>query len=181
MSNYTHVSFNYDSHSILNAIDNYEKLGPRPCTSKEIKQINDILNLKYPVQDMLYFSVGANRVGEIHIDENLLLNKLTLLRFAVNLPLLNASNTKMSWWKKKNDELVDEYNLGVYNAKFKILQYENADCIESTFYTGPSLVSVNNYHSVENLSNKSSHFISLRFDSDITEEIIIDYLSTLNS
>ena len=130
---------------------------------------------------MLYFSMGANRVGEIHIDENLLLNKSTLLRFAFNLPLLNAGNTKMRWWQKKNNKIEDEYNLGVYNAKFKILQYENADCVDSVFYTQPSIVSVNNYHSVENLSDKPSHFISLRFDNNVTEEMLIEYLSNLDS
>jgi len=177
MSNYTHLTFNYDSHSILNAIDDYKKFGARPCTRTEIKNINDILNLKYSIQDMLYFSIGPSIIGEIHVDENLLRNEKTELRFALNLPLLNSHNVKMSWWQKKDPNQEDEYNLGVYSAKFRILQYENADCIDSVFYTQPTIVDVCDYHSVQNISDNPSHFISLRFNKEVTKEMLIDALS----
>jgi hypothetical protein len=176
MSYYTHVSLNYNGIKILNAINNYKNFGARPCTRDEIKNINDIFNLKYPIQDVLYFSMGPHRIGEIHIDENLLKNEKTILTFALNLPLINAHNVKMSWWQKKDIDYVDEYNLGVYGAKFKILQYENANCIDSVYYTLPTIVNVGEYHSVTNISNNPSYFISLRFDKEVTKEMLIDLL-----
>jgi hypothetical protein len=181
MSKYTAVSLYYDGIKILNTINNYKTLGPRPCTLDEIKNINDILNLKYPVQDMLYFAIGPNRVGEIHIDENLLRDEKTALTFALNLPLINAHNVKMSWWQKKDANQMDEYNLGVYTAKFKILKHENADCTDSVYYTLPTIVSVCDYHSVENVSDNPSYFISLRFGKEVTKEMLIDSISDLNS
>jgi hypothetical protein len=181
MSYYTPVSLYYNGIKILNAVNNYKTLGARPCTQTEIKNINDILNLKYPVQDMLYFSMGQNRVGEIHIDENLLRNEKTNLTFALNLPLLNAHNVKMSWWQKKDPDQLDEYNLGVYDAKFKILQLTNADCLDYAFYTQPTIVSVCDYHSVENTSDNPAHFISLRFDKDVTKEMLVNSISDLDS
>ena len=181
MSYYTHVSLHYNGIKILNAVNNYKSFGARPCTRDEIKNINDILNLKYTVQDMLYFSMGPDRIGEIHIDENLLKNEKTVLTFALNLPLINAHNVKMSWWQKKDIDQEDEYNLGVYGAKFKTLSYENADCVDSVYYTLPTIVNVGDYHSVSNISDNPSYFISLRFDKEVTKEMLIDSMSNLNS
>ena len=83
----------------------------------------------------------------------------------------------MSWWAKKDYNQQDEYNLGVYGAKFKILQQENADYLEHVFYTSPTIVNVSDYHNVVNFSDQPANFISLRFNDVITEEMIINSLS----
>ena len=177
MNNYTPVSFDYNNIKILNAINDYTEYGARSCTKQEVDEINDILNLKYRAYAMLYFNLPPKRSAQIHIDEDSLNEKTTLFKFALNLPLLNADKTKMNWWKKKKASIKDEYKIGVAYAKYKILQLENAKCIDSVFYEQTMLVDIYNYHNVENTTDNPSHFISLRFDDDITKEMIIDSLS----
>ena len=176
MNNYIPVSFNYNNIEILNAINDYNEFGARSCTTAEVDKINDILNLKYRAYAMLYFNLPPNRSAQIHIDEDSLNEKTTLFKFALNLPLLNANKTKMNWWQKKSSLIKDEYKVGVANAKYKILELENAKCIDSVFYKQPMLVDIYDYHNVENTTDKPAHFISLRFDSNITKQMIIDSL-----
>ena len=176
MSNYIPVSVNYNNIDILNAINDYSEFGARSCTSEEVDKINAILNLKYTAYAMLYFNLPPNRFAQIHIYENSLDQELKLFKFGLNLPLLNAHNTRMNWWEKKHPSIKDEFKVGVANAKYKILELENANCIDSIFYTQPMLVDIYKYHNVENTSDKSVHFISLRFDDTVTKQMIIDSL-----
>lgn len=175
MSNFTPVNVEYNSTSILHAIPDYDSRGARPCSGSVINKINSLLNLKYPADEMLYFSMGPKRQGEIHVDENYNVN-VPVSTFALNLPLLNSQETDMRWFRKKHASIPDSFNTGVYHAKFKILDYSNAECIDMVSYTQPTIVNISDYHSVENRSNEPSCFISLRFNCSITKELLISSL-----
>lgn len=180
MNNYIPVSFEYDAVKIKNSLENNNATGPRVCNSAEIIAINDILKLKYPVVEMLFFGMRPNITGPIHLDR--LPNNVDApeLIFALNLPLQNSEQVRMYWYKKKDQTAPDKFYDGdVYNTQLIKLDKEDAECIDYVDYTQPHIVKVNKFHCVGNLNtNTSAYFISLRFNTKISEQDIVDLFAS---
>jgi hypothetical protein len=177
MSNYTPISFNYDAMRIKNSLENNNATGPRVCNSTELRAINDILKLKYPIIEMLFFGMRPNITGPIHLD--VLPNTTSPLIFALNLPLQNCNQIRMYWFDKKDKASPDKFYDGdVYDTKLVKLDREDAECVDHVDYTQPHIVKVNKFHCVENQDQLNpGYFISLRFNTKISEQDIIDLFS----
>lgn len=175
MNNFTQINLKYDPIEILECIPDYNKRGARLCDNLVVNKINSLLNLVYTSTTMLYFAVSANKQAEIHIDENIELSNVPG-NFALNLPLLNSQDTDMQWFRKKDINIPDSYNVGHFTGKFRVLRYDDAECVDVVTYTQPTIVNICDYHAVRNRSNDPSYFISLRFGSSVTKEMLIKSL-----
>ena len=178
MENFIKISFNYDTNSILDIISEIRNFYSKSCSQDMVEKINQVLQLKYRVESIIYFNIPALGQSPIHIDENLNLPP-PYNKFGLQLPLVNSSQIKMNWWQKKSPDIADELmtNQNIKNAAIhRKLKYENATLVDSVIYTQPCIVNISDYHSVENISNQLGYFISLRFDRNTSKDLIIESL-----
>ena len=178
MENFTKISLDYDKNSIIDIISEIRNFYSKSCSQDMIEKINQVIQLKYRVESILYFNIPALGRSPIHIDENVNLAP-PYNKFGLQLPLSNSDQIRMNWWQKKSPEIADELmtNPNIKNAaKHRKLKYENATLVDSVLYSQPIIVNISDYHSVENLSKQLGYFISLRFDPNISKDLIIQSL-----
>lgn len=176
MENFIKRPFDYDKNSILDIVSEIKHFHSKSCNRDMVEKINQVLQLKHRVKSILYFNIPPHVKSPIHIDENLNLPP-PYNKFGLNLPLFNCDQIKMNWWQKKSPNIDDELMVNPYikdAARHRKLSYENATLVDSVFYSQPFIVNISDYHSVENLSNQSGYFVSLRFDPIISRNLIIE-------
>lgn len=81
---------------------------------------------------------------------------------ALNLPVLNCTNSHMVWWD--NVEVQQEMQFNEYGGKIQIYDSPYKTIIDKLELTSPHLVKINYPHSVDNsLNNYPRIILSLRF------------------
>lgn len=173
MQNHKDILLTYDSDSIMNILQRYSppqdaSADVNGCTWDEIQKISKVLNLRLPIKSILYFRMGTNFEGYIHKDINLN-NPTFLVNYALNLPLVNCNHVYMKWFTQ-NDLAVNAEPFGgpSEGTPTPLLHRSNATCIDTVNCNSTKLVSVNDWHAIENHSTENlAYLISIRFSSSV--------------
>jgi len=156
-----------------------------------VPTIPDILGKMFrniPLDAILFFKLYSGQGSTVHKDvtSDFVGGENLFAKMALNLPLQNADKVRMKWYTAKEDISVrqpnyipsveiDQNNLD-YIKQTPGVHLNRCDinrCVESTCYTKPIIVSINNWHSVMNESTETASFVSLRFGKDVTPEKLI--------
>jgi hypothetical protein len=145
------------------------------CDSNVKLEIYKLLGLKFSIATMLYFQLEPLSNSIIHMDKNLSNPSTFNTYFALNIPLHNGTNVLMRWYDDSTPDGMYDVFTGPNGTDTPLLSKNRAVCIDELYYTGPHIVKINNWHSVENHSNDEySRFISLRFYSPL--ELVMNKL-----
>lgn len=175
MSNHKDVSLAYDANSIIDVLQGYplptptySSLGINSCNIQEIIKISNILNLGLPIKSILYFRIGENFRGYIHKDIDLNTPN-SVIKNALNLPLMNCDQVYMKWFTQKDPNInIKSFDGPSSGSPTPLLDRSNATCIDSVLCNGAKLVSIDDWHAIENHSlEKIGFLISIRFASSV--------------
>jgi hypothetical protein len=171
MQNYKEVAINYSSQAILDVLQQYplprdNSADVTACSKLETQEISKILDLGLPIISILYFRMGRNFSGYIHKDVNLNNPRPTLITHALNLPLSGCKEVYMKWYKQidinQNEQPFGGPSGGTPTP---LLNYNNAICIDQVNCNHTNLVSITDWHAIENRSlEEYGYLISIRFD-----------------
>jgi len=127
----------------------------------QIKEIATLLDIKN-LQSVVFFILPPNNYSSIHVDSQ---SPATVPwnSMATNLPLINCNNVKMSWYKSIVDRFFTNYDV---EPPVPTLNIDQAELIDSVYYTQPIQVQILQWHQVFNESNDFAYFCSLRFFKD---------------
>ncbi len=173
--NYIPLSFDYDKSSILQALENIPETNlVTSCNRSIITKISTILGNKIQIHTILYFRMAPTVRSIIHIDKNSEDPKAFQTPFGLNLPLANCDPILMRWYSKNTLDTSIESFVGPNGSNTPSISEDKVTCIDKINYTGPLIVKINDWHSVENQSTTSvAQFISLRFSAPIEQVINI--------
>jgi len=164
MNNYISLPFNYDSDSMLRILKPFKETTVTSCDNNIKLEIYKLLGLTFPIATMLYFQLKPLSNSVIHIDKNLSNPNAFNTDFALNIPLYNGANVVMRWYDDTTPDCISDVFTGPNRTDTPLLSKNRAVCMDKLYYTGPHIVKINNWHSVENHSNDEyARFISLRF------------------
>lgn len=173
MQNHKDLIISYDKQEILNALAKYDppadnRADVNACNMQEIQKISSILNLSIPIRSILFFRMGKAFTGFIHKDMNLNIPSL-LINYALNLPLANCEQVYMKWFTQNDMSINSEPFGGPSNGSpTPLLDRNNATCIDTVNCDSAKLVSVNDWHAIENHSMENlAYLISIRFDNNV--------------
>lgn len=166
--NHKPIDIDYNKTAILDVLLSNNPKVDRPrsnlriCSKEEISIISDMLGTEFPITNILYFQLDKQFVGSIHKD----LYYGRYVTRALILPLTECKDVYMKWFTQNNNTRVDQSFRGP-NGSLLIphLSHNNATCIDNVNCSTPSMVKVDDWHSIENNSTEEfSHIISLRFE-----------------
>ena len=125
-------------------------------TCPKLKEFVDAHDLQL---DMCrFFITGQHGALPIHIDGDEHHHKF----LALNLPVLNCSNSQMQWWDQV-ELTASETNYQYSNFKIPIYDSDNKVLIHSLELIGPHLVRVDIPHNVVNYQDQPRAIFSMRF------------------
>lgn len=176
MPNYYHLPLSYDSKKIYEIFGENTSLIIRGCTSQEIKEISSIINLPFPIRSILYFQLPPNFTGSIHKDIDLD-NPYINPNYAINLPISNCSETQMYWFKQR-DNIVESVLPGPsMGGRTPKLNHTDGVRIDTLNCNSPTLVEIDNWHSISNVSSSmTSRIISVRLFLQVKKEKALESL-----
>jgi DNA-binding transcriptional MerR regulator len=127
----------------------------------QIKEIATLLDIKN-LQSVVFFIIPPNNYSSIHVDSH---SPATVPwnSMATNLPLVNCNNVKMSWYKSIKNRFITNYDV---EPPVPTLSIDQAELIDSIYYTQPIQVQILEWHQVSNESSDFAYFCSLRFFKD---------------
>jgi len=131
----------------------------------QIKEIATLLDTKN-LQSIIFFIMPPNDKSAIHLDaptQDLRAATIPWNPMATNLPLVNCNNVKMSWYKSINNQFIMNYDV---EPPVPTLSIDQAELIDSVYYTQPIQVQILEWHQVSNESSDFAYFCSLRFFKD---------------
>ena len=187
MQNHKDIPLIYDCAEVLDALQVYaipEDNGAdvSGCSITEIEKISKVLNLGLPIKSILYFRMGRDFKGYIHKDINLNTPHL-FVNHALNLPLQNCQQVYMNWFTQ-NDSNIDITSFGgpTTGSPTPLLDSDNATCIDTVNCNTATLVSVNDWHSIDNYSIENcAYLISIRFMPNVKPSMILPMNEWLTS
>ena len=162
-----------------------------------IQTISDILGKifkDFRLDGILFFKLYSGQSSNVHKDvmSDFVGGENLFAKMALNLPLQNADKVRMKWYTAKEDShaipnytpqtprqpgsIVTDPNPPSYIKLMPSVRLNRCDinkCVESTCYTSPMIVSINNWHSVLNESTETASFVSIRFTPDVTLKKLI--------
>ena len=173
------IVVSYNPVDIFNVLTKYDtpvdKWGDASaCSATERRAISDILNLGLPITSILYFRMGRDFKGYIHKDINLNTPHL-FVNHALNLPLQNCQQVYMNWFTQ-NDPNIDIMSFGgpTTGSPTPLLGSDNATCVDTVNCNSATLVSINDWHSIDNHSIENcAYLISIRFASNVKPSMIL--------
>jgi len=196
---YKPVNFSYDHLALLSvlnsAIKEYPQMHGPGChlipLQTYVPTIPDILGKifkDFRLDAILFFKLYSGQSSTVHKDvmSDFVGGENLFAKMALNLPLQNADKVRMKWYTAKDvifqpqpnyipNAEIDQNNL-YYIKQTPGVHLNRCDinrCVESTCYTNPIIVSINNWHSVMNESTEMASFVSLRFGKDVTLKKLI--------
>jgi hypothetical protein len=186
MYNHKDIFLNYDPTSIVDILQGYalpedESVYTTACSITEIEKISKVLNLGLPIRSILFFRMGKNFKGLIHKDVNLNLPNL-VINHALNLPLINCEEVYMKWFTQ-NDLNVNAipFEGPSSGSPTPLLDRNNSTCIDSVKCNTTKLVSVNDWHVIENHSLENyAYLISIRFASHVIPSMDLPITEWIN-
>ena len=150
--------------SILPDIDylpNRHKILPFDKNLKE--KLEYILKSKYTISSVLYFRLLSKSIGFIHIDKDLN-NPSTAPNLALNLPILNGNIAMMYWYKQKENTYPIYFPGPSKKTATPMLYNNDAICVNKTLMDKPTIVKINDWHSISNISDtEPCEVLSIRF------------------
>jgi len=205
---YKPVNYSYDRSALLSVLNSaINETGSDQYSSQAINKnyfsaISDILGKdfkNFPLMGILFFNFGPGVSSTIHKDvqEGFIGGETLFAKMGLNLPLQNADTVHMKWYTSRENAQLEQ----TYTRSFAPSGIDNGDsnhikpipspklnrsdinrCIEKTYYTQPMIVSINNWHSVTNESAKeTATFVSIRFNSNITLEMLTSKIWSLSN
>lgn len=150
--------------SILPDIDSLSgrhKILPLDKTLKQEVQL--ILRPKYIISSVLYFRLLGKSVGYIHIDKDIH-NPSMAPNLALNLPILNGHLAMMYWYQQKENTQTIDFPGPSKKTATPMLHKNDAICVNRTLMEKPTIVKVNDWHSISNISDSEPcEVLSIRF------------------
>lgn len=128
-----------------------------------IGKLQNILKPKYSISSVLYFRLLSKSVGYVHIDKDI--HNLTKApNIALNLPILNGNIAMMYWYKQKENTKIIDFLGPSKKTTTPMLDHSDAICVYKTLMDKPTIVKVNDWHSISNISdNEPCEVLSIRF------------------
>jgi len=192
------TNYSYDGPALLSVLNTAIKGCPSEHVSgchliplqTYVPTIPDILGKifkDFRLDGILFFKLYSGQGSTVHKDvtANFVGDENLFAKMGLNLPLQNADKVRMKWYTAKEDVVlqpnyipnaeIDQNNLD-YIKQTPGVHLNRCDinrCVESTCYTNPIIVSINNWHSVTNESTEMASFVSVRFGKDVTPEKLI--------
>ena len=196
---YKPVNYSYDHLALLSVLNSAIKgcpsehvAGSHIITNETyIQTISDILGKifkDFRLDAILFFKLYSGQSSNVHKDvmSDFVGGENLFAKMALNLPLQNADKVRMKWYTAKEDShAIPNYTPqtprqpGSIVTDIKLMpsvRLNRCDinkCVESTCYTSPMIVSINNWHSVLNESTETASFVSIRFTPDVTLKKLI--------
>lgn len=164
--NYIEINVDVDVTSILKILNSVHVVDTVvSCNENVINSISKVLKNELPLHSILYFEIPFKFKGIIHMDSNLDDTTKFMPRFALNIPLQNCDKVKMTWYKKKTEDILHTVFQGPSGTKTPTISGKKVTYKDSIYYTKSHLVKIDDWHSVENEADDSNaKFISVRFN-----------------
>ena len=145
----------------INYLPGRHKILPFDKNLKE--KLQCILKPKYTISSVLYFRLLSKSIGFIHIDKDLN-NPSIAPNLALNLPILNGNIAMMYWYKQKENTQTINFPGPSKKTATPMLHNNDAICVYKTLMDKPTIVKVNDWHSISNISdNEPCEVLSVRF------------------
>lgn len=134
-----------------------------PLDKNVQQQLQQILKSKYVISSALYFRLLSKSVGNIHIDKDMY-NTSKAPNIALNLPILNGHVAMMYWYKQHSNTTIYNFLGPSKKTATPMLNSIDATCIATTLIDKPTIVKINDWHSISNISAlEPCEILSIRF------------------
>ena len=182
--NHIYCNFNYNAIALREVCGVYllERNTTRSIVyngikESNLKQVADTLNISMPIYTMVYFRLDPYSIGGIHkdikVNEDYTPKETNgdMSAFALNLPIINGAGICMnSYSELKQTKYITKANT-------PYLPEEDSNKLMTVIVNKPSIMKIDDWHRVENISGVASELISIRFPSYISRQQLIDYFN----
>lgn len=167
ISKFKYINFPKNLQEIRSILPNIDYIPTRHkilSLGSDIKQqLQLILKSKYMIVSALYFRLLSQSVGNIHIDKDMY-STSKAPNIALNLPILNGHAAMMYWYKKHGNTTIYNFPGPSKKTATPMLKNIDATCVAKTLMDKPTIVKINDWHSISNVSvSEPCEILSIRF------------------
>ena len=166
IDNFDQIQDYFKSLQLFSDVDKNNQLVTKTFSKDEIFQCEPLAdfilknNLELDIARFLY--TRAHSSVPIHVDGSSTKSRI----LAVNFPIEGCENTQMIWWDNVN--LIENKNISPtygdnYGSAVSLFDGKNKTIIESIELTRPTIVRIDQPHSVNNNNDYYRLILSLRF------------------
>ena len=167
ISKYKYINFQYNLQEVMEILPNIDGLPGRHKIQSlnyyQKKELEKVLKPKYTITSVLYFRLLSKSIGNVHIDTDLNSDNKQP-KVALNIPILNGDIAIMYWYQQLPNTITKSFPGPTSKTSTPMLNHNDTICTNKTIMNRPTLVKIDDWHSISNISdNDNCEILSIRF------------------